>query len=251
MDVDNDVGGGDNESGGPDKPDRPDSSGPQHEHGENVGNHDHYGHDTERAERATGGDSFSGFRDGDFSKERGDEKSGSDGAFGLRDRSDQHDFHLLDSKSSSGDERFSLGDFDFEKELGKGERATGWSSGDSNDLKSGSENFGQGFLDGLSDLWGRYQDMVKANTIGADEYFHCLGHCESTQRGAGGAAASSLVGYGREIMDFPKNIAKGMSPSESFADCAKDLERNRVGHEAAQRGERCVDACRPFKPRGL
>lgn len=213
---------------------------------------DHFGKDTDLSDRATGGDAGSILRDGDHAASR--ESISSDtlsSSFGSDWKGNDREWHLLDSSGDDNDAGWSLGDFEFESKPGKGERAGVWSFGDSNDIPQ-KEGLIDGFINGMSDLWANYQEMKRVNTHGADEYFHCMGHCEASKHGIGGEAASLVIGYGREIVDAPWNvIGKGMSANDSLRDCAKDLDRNRVGRDAALRGERCVDACRPFRPRGM
>lgn len=60
----------------------------------------------------------------------------------------------------------------------------------------------------LSAMWTQYQGMKKKNFKGADKYYHCMAHCQASWMSGTGLVMSLIVGYGREIIDFPKNIVK-------------------------------------------
>ncbi len=95
----------------------------------------------------------------------------------------------------------------------------------------------------VKDLWSSYQNMRQANTIGADKYFHCTGHCEASREGPWGLAVSRSIGDGREMYGF---VVKG----DSWAECRADLMANEAGRSASP-GMPCREACNQFRPTGL
>jgi RHS repeat-associated protein len=99
------------------------------------------------------------------------------------------------------------------------------------------------FFGGTGDLYRNYQNMRDANTIGADKYFHCMGHCEASRRGIGGRDASELIGEGRELFD---EHVKGDSRSE----CDADRRANKQGRDGDP-NKPCKDVCSSLRPSGL
>jgi hypothetical protein len=134
-----------------------------------------------------------------------------------------------------------------------GERTSDWLSHDILRVAGhqGAKDFCSDMIGGVSDFVHNYNEMKAANVKGADKYFHCMANCEATQRGAGGEAAATAIGYGREATDSIKNLFKGMSLKESLADCKDDLQANRVGRDGANAGTRCYDVCERYRVRGL
>jgi len=45
----------------------------------------------------------------------------------------------------------------------------------------------------VKDFVHNYRAMRKANTIGADKYFHCPANCQASQRGSAGSATAELM----------------------------------------------------------
>jgi len=99
------------------------------------------------------------------------------------------------------------------------------------------------FFGGAGDLYRNYKDMRDANTIGADKYFHCMGHCEASRRGDGGKNASELIGEGREQFD---ETIKG----DSRKDCDADRAANNQGR-SANPNTPCKQVCGSLRPNGL
>lgn len=93
------------------------------------------------------------------------------------------------------------------------------------------------------DLWSNYQSMKEANTIGADKYFHCVGHCEASREGSAGVIVSQLLGDAREVFDFLVKL-------DSRAECRADLAANQTGR-SSNSSVSCKDACSQFRPKGL
>jgi len=104
---------------------------------------------------------------------------------------------------------------------------------------------------GARDLYRNNKDMRDANTIGADKYFHCIGHCQASRQGAGGRDVSELIGEGREITDeYINNPRKGIPNDRNKQDCEEDREANRTGRDG-DLNKTCKEICRPFRPHGL
>jgi hypothetical protein len=99
------------------------------------------------------------------------------------------------------------------------------------------------FFGGASDLYRNYINMRDANTIGADRYFHCKGHCEAARRGDGGRDASELIGEAREQFD---EKVKG-SPQW---DCNADRAANSQGR-SGNANISCKQVCGSLRPKGL
>jgi RHS repeat-associated protein len=99
------------------------------------------------------------------------------------------------------------------------------------------------FFGGAGDLYRNYKDMRDANTIGADKYFHCMGHCEAARRGDGGRDASELIGEGREQFD---EKVKG----DSRSDCNADRAANSQGRNGNPNTP-CKQVCGSLRPKGL
>lgn len=99
------------------------------------------------------------------------------------------------------------------------------------------------YIGGLVDFARNYQSMRRANTIGADKYFHCKANCEAAGRGPEGFAAACNVSNAREKFD---QMVKG-DPSSASAD---DQVANVFGRSNASAGH-CSQICSPFRPIGL
>ena len=99
------------------------------------------------------------------------------------------------------------------------------------------------FFGGAGDLYRNYGDMRDANTIGADKYFHCMGHCQAARRGFGGNDASELIGEGRELID---EYFKG----DPRSDCDADRRANRQGRDGNFTVP-CSQICSSLRPKGL
>lgn len=260
---DDDSGGTATQSGAGNQESRSNDGASSTNHSENDRSFDPFKSDnSERACRATGKDDLSdlmGRATGDTEDRadpsRGDHSAKVDSSFSLLNgRTEEPRFHLSDELHNPEKDPFSLGDFDLSERTKPGERTADWVGRDGLDPLRGYADALKtmnDFIAGVDDFLKNYEAMKQANTIGADKFFHCNANCEAAQRGLGGEAASIAIGYGREAIDSVKNVVKGMSWKESIEDCKGDLEANRVGREAGATGQRCIDACRPFRPRGL
>ena len=91
------------------------------------------------------------------------------------------------------------------------------------------------FGGGVGDFISNYRDMRKANTIGADKYFHCMANCQASRRGLGGRDAAELISETRELFD---EYVKRDPPSA----CNEDRSANRQGREGNPQ-DSCKDTC--------
>jgi RHS repeat-associated protein len=91
-----------------------------------------------------------------------------------------------------------------------------------------------------------YRKMRKANTIGADKYFHCMAHCESAKKGAVQTAAA--LGAAREFCDILRN--KGGDLWAEILDSMRDLAANLHGLNCPP-DRSCKDWCSKYRPKGL
>ncbi|EOV0850559.1 hypothetical protein ACOKV8_000548 [Vibrio parahaemolyticus] len=131
-----------------------------------------------------------------------------------------------------------------------GERTVSWSKGDSWTEEGNA----------ATDFVNNYNAMVDANTIGADKYFHCSANCQASSRGFGSEVDAKAISVAREAVDFLKNLARGMTLSETLQDMQSDMTANTHGQKAGreiresgggQVGVRCANACSSFRPNGL
>ena len=103
---------------------------------------------------------------------------------------------------------------------------------------------GWGPLGALGDFWGNYDDMLDANTIGADKFFHCMANCEAARRGISGAIVANVISELREITD---EHIKGDPRSA----CDDDRRANDIGRTGGTGCQPCSKVCGQFKPIGL
>jgi hypothetical protein len=105
-------------------------------------------------------------------------------------------------------------------------------------------------LGAVADFLENFFDMLNANTIGADAYFHCKANCDATQRGPGGEAAAELLSELREIWDA--NDPRWWK-RDSADQCNADRAVNRFGRDEANYSpsETCERICAPMRPPGL
>ena len=84
----------------------------------------------------------------------------------------------------------------------------------------------------VDDFIKNYNEMIEANVIGADKYFHSKANCEGAQRGEFGELVAKAIGDLRELTDLYRNILeKGYSLKLTLEDKEADLEANRYGRE--------------------
>jgi RHS repeat-associated protein len=94
------------------------------------------------------------------------------------------------------------------------------------------------------DFIDNYNDMRNANTIGADQYFHCKANCEAAQRGVAGENTANMISEAREQVD---EHIKGDSP----AACNADRRANEQGREGRNRKRSCASVCASLRPLAL
>jgi hypothetical protein len=199
---------------------------------------------SDRVDRATGGQQ---------SESDGYKAPYSSDKYGVLGRnSEDNKYGLTEKSNRSSQEKFSLG-INSDSKARSGERTSGWNDLDSVEkFKNAVVEAATDFAGGVADFLDKYREMKAVNTKGVDKFYHCMANCEASQRGLGGEIAAKGISYGREATDSVRNvIEKGMSPSDSIADCMGDMKANRVGQKAGVAGERCYDACGEFRPRGF
>ena len=104
------------------------------------------------------------------------------------------------------------------------------------------------------DFQRNYNNMRRANTIGADKYFHCHANCEAARRGATGNLAAWTFGALREETDVPKEVVGEHVPvGEALKHSADDLEANATGRAGARGNPNadCARVCQIYRPHGL
>jgi RHS repeat-associated protein len=97
------------------------------------------------------------------------------------------------------------------------------------------------------DFVRNYLDMRRANTIGADKYFHCKANCEAASHGLGGMIESRMLSELRELTD---EYIKGDSPQACDADRQAN-DHGRRGGSNNPTGLSCQQICSPLRPNGL
>jgi DNA-directed RNA polymerase len=96
------------------------------------------------------------------------------------------------------------------------------------------------------------QDMMDANTIGADKYFHCVANYEATRSGWNGEKNAESLSNAREILFMPKEIIKH-GFKDALKDSVHDQLANMYGRTAAKSGNfpSAQEACAIYRPKGL
>lgn len=96
------------------------------------------------------------------------------------------------------------------------------------------------------DFKRNYFDMRKANTIGADKYFHCKANYEASEKGHEAEKRAEQLSNLR--VKYKKNIK-----NDSNKDIFEDQGANIYGREAAKTGrfKSAKEACAIFRPNGL
>lgn len=86
-------------------------------------------------------------------------------------------------------------------------------------------------------------NMVKANTIGADKYFHCKANYDAIKNGH--ETKSHILNSAREIY--------GHFKGDGLQDMLEDSMANMYGQVSAKKGhfKNSKDACKPYRPKGL
>ena len=100
----------------------------------------------------------------------------------------------------------------------------------------------------VSIFWQNYQNMLSANTIGADKYFHCMANCQASRQGAVGRGMSVLISDAREVGDTIVNAIRRRA-NDSAADQAANIVGQCIGAQSP--GTSCSSICAAFRPNGL
>ena len=106
----------------------------------------------------------------------------------------------------------------------------------------------------VGDFLRNYRNMVKANVIGADQYFHCHANCEATRRGRFGEFTAAAISDAREDADLIKEtLGDTMTISEAVHHSAEDDRSNRLGRRGARNRPRstCAQVCSTRRPQAL
>lgn len=131
------------------------------------------------------------------------------------------------------------------------------------------QKYSDQFAQGISFIMATYHEMVKANVIGADRYYHCKAMYGATSLGGGGEAAAISMSWGREIGDTFKYQARRLWPnkkgqwnvpgqgwigdglhlSDSLEDSMGDLTADYMGIRGA--GGSLEGACGSLRVRGI
>jgi RHS repeat-associated protein len=101
-----------------------------------------------------------------------------------------------------------------------------------------------GPIGAVGDFTGNYSDMRRANTVGADKFFHCMANCEASRRGITGYWTAGVLSEGRELFD---QYLKG----DPIAACNQDRFANNTGALGGLGAGRCSQVCSPFRPAAL
>lgn len=104
------------------------------------------------------------------------------------------------------------------------------------------------------DFGKNYYDMHKANTIGADKYFHCKANFEATRRGKVAEILATTLSDLREISNAPSNtIRKNLTIQQSLEDCEEDQFANKVGRQNAKNMlyKNATDGCQQFRVKDI
>jgi hypothetical protein len=108
------------------------------------------------------------------------------------------------------------------------------------------------------------QEMKDKNVIGADKYYHCLGHCRAARSGS--KQAADALGRLRELeeltrqrllwhldrygIQIPKLKPKPITPIEHAQDTFEDYEANKTGFNCPTHLS-CECCCEKYKVNGL
>ncbi|MDD3237345.1 MAG: hypothetical protein PHV37_04535 [Candidatus Gastranaerophilales bacterium] len=93
-------------------------------------------------------------------------------------------------------------------------------------------------VESIKIFWSNYNDLTQLKEeVGhyvnwSAEYYHTNANCEAAQLGDAGAKTATILGYLRELGDFPKEILfKGQSIEQAFNNSMHDLEVNEEGRK--------------------
>lgn len=98
----------------------------------------------------------------------------------------------------------------------------------------------------------RRDDMMEANTKGADKYFHCLANYEARELGWSHTLDAHALNIGREVYGFAKEI-NTLGLDGTIEDISQDMSANIHGLRAAKSKKFSSgrEACAIFRPEAL
>lgn len=106
----------------------------------------------------------------------------------------------------------------------------------------------------VGDFARNYNDMVEANTIGADKYFHSKANCEAAQRGFDGEVVSRALSIYRELEEGSRKVLfEGKDLIEQIEDAKRDMKANDYGREQGKKypDNNPGDLVKKYRPNGL
>lgn len=89
---------------------------------------------------------------------------------------------------------------------------------------------------GSSAMRRNYQRMKSRSWIRSDKYYHCMGNCQATNYGPGGAIAAKFLSFLRSDI-----LSRYFWEKDDWQD---DVRANQCG----QQGGSCDSICAPFVP---
>ena len=104
------------------------------------------------------------------------------------------------------------------------------------------------------DFARNYNDMVSADTINADKYFHSKANCQATQRGGAGEVLAKAISLLRELEEGTRKVLfEGADLIEQIEDANRDMEANKYGREQGKMNpnEACEILIDILRPNGL
>lgn len=109
-------------------------------------------------------------------------------------------------------------------------------------------------LGAVYDMTKNYINMIKDNTINADDYFHCKANYEAAKRGQYGKNTAERLGQLKEIYDIYDNIVhKDMTLNQALDDYNHDMLVNEIGRLQAlsRQYSNSKDGCNIFRVKGI
>ena len=95
-----------------------------------------------------------------------------------------------------------------------------------------------------SELTSGYSTM-KNSVVGADQFFHCRSACEASKASGQPSVVREIL-RGKEIIDFPRNVAgRGFTLTEASDDFKADMAANETGLQCPVNTP-CNKQCKPF-----
>ena len=103
----------------------------------------------------------------------------------------------------------------------------------------------------FDELLKAYNAMNKANVIGGDKYFHCVGMCKATRRSDKNVVI--FLAKAKEVFDLIKDAIKNgrFSPTiQKAQDSLNDMVANSTGIDCPT-SKTCEECCCPYKVKGI